>query len=283
LGLEPNELPIQTKKMRKSSWFLGLLILSSTYVRAQEVARVNDTVLTLEELNRKFRVATQMMGSTPLNRQQFAEEWVKRELGRQKALELKLDKDPDVLDRLDNVLYTSWIERTLTPEFDKIKATESDLKSFYLKNPEIRTSHIFVAVKPNATKDEESQAFARIRRIRDEELKKKVSFSEVAQKFSEGPAAPMGGDLDYQFREKLDPAYYEAARKLKSVGQVSDIVRTQFGFHLIRLTGVRSWTEVDRGLVRQLYTNEKKQEIFDRTMANLRKSARVSIRKELLQ
>jgi peptidyl-prolyl cis-trans isomerase C/peptidyl-prolyl cis-trans isomerase D len=269
--------------MRKSSWFLGLLILSSTYVRAQEVARVNDTVLTLEELNRKFRVATQMMGSTPLNRQQFAEEWVKRELGRQKALELKLDKDPDVLDRLDNVLYTSWIERTLTPEFDKIKATESDLKSFYLKNPEIRTSHIFVAVKPNATKDEESQAFARIRRIRDEELKKKVSFSEVAQKFSEGPAAPMGGDLDYQFREKLDPAYYEAARKLKSVGQVSDIVRTQFGFHLIRLTGVRSWTEVDRGLVRQLYTNEKKQEIFDRTMANLRKSARVSIRKELLQ
>ena len=160
----------------------------------------------------------------------------------------------------------------------------NEAEAFYRQQPEIRTSHIFVEVRPGASKEEDKKARDRIQNIYDTHVKTaKMSFAEIAQKFSEGVAAPMGGDIDYQTRDRLDPQYYDTALKLREPGKVSGVVRTRFGYHIIRLTAVRSWKDVDRAKIKRLAFEDRRQKLFDDYMSRLRKSASVQVKAGLLK
>jgi len=87
----------------------------------------------------------------------------------------------------------------------------------------------------------------------------------------------MGGDLDYRMKDRLDPAYYHAALKLGKAGDISSIVRTPFGLHLIRLTGKHNWSEVDRQHVKHVILDDKRQEIVSHYLNDLRQKAKVTI------
>lgn len=260
----------------------GVLILASAAYAATELAKVNGKTITLEEFNKKYNALLPLYQNKTPTRANVLDDLVKRELGLQEARRLKIDRDPEVIEEMETALYQAFLRKVLTKEFEKISVTDTDARQFYQRNPEIRTSHIFVQVRPNATKEEEAEALRRIREIESKELKSGKSFAEVAQKFSEGVAAPMGGDIDYQTKDKLDPAYYNAALALKTPGRVSGIVRTQFGYHIIKLTAIREWNDVDRATVKQLLVTERRQQIFDRYMAGLRSKAKVSIKTNLL-
>ena len=109
-----------------------------------------------------------------------------------------------------------------------------------------------------------------------------MGFAEIAQRFSEGPSAPMGGDIDYQTRDRLDPTYYQTALKLGSVGKVSEVVRTQFGYHVIKLTGIRRWEEADKLAVKRYVFEEQRAKIFEKYIASLKSSSQVVLHPELL-
>jgi len=260
----------------------GVLVLASAAWAATELARVNGSVITLEEFNKKYSALLPLYQNKTPTRANVLDDLVKRELGLQEARRLKIDKDPEVVEEMETALYQAFLRKVLTKEFEKISVSDTDAREFYQRNPEIRTSHIFVQVRPNAPKDEEQDALKRIREIESKQLRSGKSFAEVAQKFSEGVAAPMGGDIDYQTKDKLDPAYYRAALALKSPGKVSGIVRTQFGYHIIKLTAIRPWNDVDRATVKQLLAAERRQQIFDKYMAGLRSRAKVSVKTNLL-
>jgi parvulin-like peptidyl-prolyl isomerase len=141
-----------------------------------------------------------------------------------------------------------------------------------------------VAVRADASDEEAKKALARITEIRDQQLKPgKMSFAEVAQRFSDGVAAPVGGDLDYNTRDKLDPAFYDAAVKLKTPGTISSIVRSQFGYHIIKLTGVRPWSETDQAQIKRLVYDERRSQIFEKYMADLRKASKVNVNQAALK
>jgi peptidyl-prolyl cis-trans isomerase C/peptidyl-prolyl cis-trans isomerase D len=263
---------------------LALLTLSGTAVGATELAKINGTVVTLEDFNKKYRENLKFFQFKAPTKKGVLDDLIKRELGIQEARKLGLDKDPDVIDRMNTVLYHALLDKKLSKEFEGIHVTDDEAKSFYSRNPEVRTSHIFVAVRPDATAEQDRKAREKIKKIQDEQLKDgKMSFAEVAQRFSEGVAAPMGGDIDYQTRDKLDPTYYDTAVKLKSPGKVSGIIRSQFGYHIIKLTAVRPWEEVDRAQVKRQLFDERRSQIFEQYMRQLRQQAKVSVREELLK
>jgi peptidyl-prolyl cis-trans isomerase C/peptidyl-prolyl cis-trans isomerase D len=160
--------------------------------------------------------------------------------------------------------------------------TDEEAKAHYKKNPEIRTSHIFIGLRPDATVDQEGAARKRLIEVQ-ESLKKGASFAALAQTHSEGPAAPMGGDIDYKTRESLDPAYYNAALELGKPGKVSGIVRTPFGLHLIKLTAVREWDDADISQVKRQIFDEKRAALFEKFMGRLRNEAKVSVNTALLK
>ena len=88
--------------------------------------------------------------------------------------------------------------------------------------------------------------------------------------------------MDYQAKDRLDPTFYSTAIALKSPGKVSGIIKTQFGYHIIKLTAIREWLDVDKATVKQMMLNEKRQGIFDRDMGQLRAKASVSIQSGLV-
>jgi len=262
----------------------GISVFSVSIIQAAtELARVNKTVITLEDFNKKYRDNLRFFQLKQPKKGEVLDDLIKRELGVQEAKHLGLDRDPEVIDRMNTVLYHALLEKKLTKEFEAIHVTDNEAKSYYERNPEIRTSHIFVAVRPDASAKEQKDAYDRIKKIRDEHLADgKMSFAEVAQRFSEGPAAPMGGDIDYQTRERLDPTYYETALKL-GTGKVSGIIRSRFGYHIIKLTALRPWEEEDKAQVKRMVFEEQRAKIFDKYMGNLRGQSQVVVHRELLK
>jgi len=255
-----------------------------TAYSATELAKINGNVITLEEFNKKYRENLKFFQFKAPTKKGVLDDLVKRELGIQEAKKIGLDHDPEILDRMNTVLYHALLDKKLSKEFEAIHLEDSEAHEFYDRNPEIRTSHIFVSVRAGAPADQERKAFEKIKQIQDDYLRDgKMSFAEVAQRYSEGVAAPMGGDIDYQTKDKLDPNYYETAIKLKTPGKMSGIVRSQFGYHIIKLTAMRPWTEVDKAQVKRLLFEERRQTIFEKYMDGLKKQAKVTTHSELLK
>jgi parvulin-like peptidyl-prolyl isomerase len=263
---------------------LGSLIAAGTSVAATEVAKVNGKSITLEELNKRYQQSLQFYQPKTPTKKGLLDDLIKRELGIQEAKKLGLDRDPEVIEAMNTVLFNALVSKKLSKEFEEINVSDSDAKDYYSKNPEIRTSHIFVAAPFNSTPDEEKKARARIQKIYDEHIRNgKENFAEVAQRFSEGAAAPMGGDVDYKMRGMIDPAYYDAALALRSPGRVSGIVRSQAGYHIIKLTAVRSWDDVDHAAVKRLVIDERQRHAFDKLMNQLRSNSKVMVHNELVK
>jgi len=261
----------------------GLVLFASSTQAATVLAKVGNTTITLEDFNRKYDENRKFFQGRVPSKKDVLSDLIKREVGVQEAKRLGMEKDPDVQDRMQTILFQTFIEKQLQKQFDQIHITDPMAKSFYERYPEIRTSNIFVAVAPGASLEDEKAAKDKLLSIRSQHLSGgKMSFAEAAQKFSEAPDAPTGGDLDYQTRDKLDPAYYAAARKL-SVGQVSDPVRSSLGWHLIKVTAIRPWSAADHARFKRLAFEEEKQKIFDRYMSSLQSKAKVSVNDSLLK
>jgi parvulin-like peptidyl-prolyl isomerase len=274
------------KKILATAAILSLAAVGAARVieAATELARVGSTVITLEDFNKKYRDNLKFFQFKAPSKKNVLDDLIKRELGIQEARKIGLDKDPDVIERMNTVLYHALLDKKLSKEFEAITITDAEAEAYYNKNPEIRTSHIFIGVPAGAKPEDEKKALEKIRKIQNENLKPgKMSFAEVAQRFSEGVAAPMGGDIDYQTKDKLDPAYYSAALALKTPGKVTDVVRTQFGYHIIRLTAVRPWDEADKAQVKRILFDEQRAKIFDKYMAQLRANGKVTVKADLLK
>lgn len=132
----------------------------------------------------------------------------------------------------------------------EVTVTEADTRGYYDSNPQyfiqpeqVRASHILFSVAPDAPDDEveaaRQKAEAALSRYRDGE-----EFSDLARELSEGPSGPDGGDLGFFGRSQMVKPFEDAAFAME-VGAVSDPVRTDFGFHLIRLTARNEEQTVD--------------------------------------
>lgn len=126
----------------------------------------------------------------------------------------------------------------------KISVQDADVKAFYDKNPQqfqqpetFRASHILIRVETSATPDQKKAARERIDGLL-KQVRAGGDFAELAKANSQDSSASNGGDLNYFGRGQMVPAFEQAVVALK-VGQVSDVVETPFGYHVIKLTEIR--------------------------------------------
>jgi peptidyl-prolyl cis-trans isomerase C len=117
----------------------------------------------------------------------------------------------------------------------KITVSEEDISAYYAANPkqfeafeQREASHILLKTEAEAAK------YLQLLR------QKKASFSDLAKKHSIDPTAKNGGDLGWFKKGDLVPAFEKAAFALKYKGSISDVVKTQFGFHIIKLTDIKT-------------------------------------------
>jgi len=124
---------------------------------------------------------------------------------------------------------------------------EADLQKYYKENEkryispeERRASHILVKAEKSAPADVRAKAKAKAEALLNEVKKNPASFAEVAKKNSEDKGtAERGGDLDFFGRGAMVKPFEDAAFSMKE-GEISGIVESDFGYHIIKVTGVHA-------------------------------------------
>jgi peptidyl-prolyl cis-trans isomerase D len=128
-----------------------------------------------------------------------------------------------------------------------IVLNEQDLKSYYEQNlqrlsskEERRASHILITAAKDAPEAEKKAARAKAEDLLKAVKAKPASFAEVARKNSQDPgSAVKGGDLDFFGRGAMVKVFEDAAFSLKK-SEISDIVESEFGYHIIQLTDIKA-------------------------------------------
>lgn len=127
-----------------------------------------------------------------------------------------------------------------------IAVSEDDLKTYYEQNrarlagqEERRASHILINAPKSASAEERAKAKARAEELLAQARKNPVGFADLARKNSEDSgSAPNGGDLDFLVRSAIDKPISDAIFSLQK-GAISDVVESDFGYHVIQLNDVR--------------------------------------------
>ncbi len=133
------------------------------------------------------------------------------------------------------------IQQFIDKEFvQKITVSGRESKDYYDSHPEVfkqpgqvRASHILIKVDPGADEAQKTEARKKLEKIQGK-LQKGEDFAALAKEFSEGPSSAKGGDLGYFKRGQMVKPFEEAAFVLEP-GKLSDIVETEFGYHLIKV------------------------------------------------
>jgi peptidyl-prolyl cis-trans isomerase SurA len=122
-----------------------------------------------------------------------------------------------------------------------VKVTPAEVKDFFAEipkdslpyfNAEVEIGEI--AIKPEANDETRAATVARLKEIRENIVNEVITFEDAAKKYSADGSGQAGGDLGWTKRGKFVPEFEAAAYNLEP-GQMSDIVQSEFGYHLIKL------------------------------------------------
>ena len=189
--------------------------------------------------------------------------------------------DAVIQDLRDSMVYEKFVNAQIA---DQLQVTEEEAKTFYDDNPklfetpeQVRASHILVPFDANDPNNGKEQAKAKIEGIL-QQLKDGADFAELAKTTGGFPSAPRGGDLGYFKKGDMVPSFEDAAFQLET-GQISDIVETIYGYHIIKVTdhkaaGVVSFEEAKSDITNYL-KSKKENEAANKYYESLIKEATI--------
>jgi parvulin-like peptidyl-prolyl isomerase len=254
----------------------------SLFAQNTVLATVGSKTITLEEFNRKFN-EVKAQASNPPTKEQFLEDLIRYSIGLQEAEKRNLQKDPVVLDRMNQEIYKALLEKELGEKVQKITVNDKDMEDFYKNNPEIRFSHIMIEVKVGATSEQRAEAKRRAEEIWQEVKGSKRPFEELVRLYTDDPISKQtGGDVGWQNRVTVMPSVYETLLKMKE-GEIRGLVDTRFGFHIIKLSGKRTFKDADKRTLRAAVFDEKRKVIFNQFFDSLKKGYSIKENRGLLK
>jgi parvulin-like peptidyl-prolyl isomerase len=195
----------------------------------------------------------------------IAERHIVAEAARAKKMDDDVHVQAGLLVANDSVLYSAFYRKEV---LDKV-VPESEIKAFYDKNKErllvpeqIKIRQIFVSPRPeteikntegNDAKTE-GEAKQKIDRIAGE-LKGGADFATLAKQWSEDPSATSGGELPWFGKGRMIPVFEEAAFKLNP-GQISEPLKTEFGYYILKGEEKREKIQIPYEQVRDQIQNQ---------------------------
>jgi len=178
-------------------------------------------------------------------------------------------------------------KRLITVEVkDKAQATSEEVKEYYEKNKEKfmrpearRLKHILISVKPEAKTEEWKAKKLRAQEVLDK-IKAGEDMSVVAEEYSDGPYRVEGGDMGLVYRGRLRPDLENQVFQLEP-GQLSGIIETIYGYHIVRIEEVRpeeqlSLQDVYPKVQKEL-TEKKEKQLQKALTVRLRKNAHIEV------
>ena len=190
--------------------------------------------------------------------------------------EEKLRKDTE-RELVVNTLMEKWFV-TLPP------VTDAELEKYYKDNPQqfqqkerVKASHILVKVEEGASAETKAAAKKKIEGVQAK-LKAGGDFAALAKENSDCPSKERGGDLGFFGKGQMVPEFETAAFALKP-GELSGVVETKFGYHIIKGTehqqpGVTALADV-KDRLKSFLENGKKREFLQKKLDEVKKGAKI--------
>ncbi|MDD2851986.1 MAG: peptidylprolyl isomerase [Desulfuromonadaceae bacterium] len=179
---------------------------------------------------------------------------------------------------ISSFVETEFVAKTTVPE--------TEIRAFYDGNPDkfhqnetVKASHILIGVDSSASAEEKKKAHDKAVALR-KELSGGADFATLAKENSTCPSSQQGGDLGFFGTGQMVPAFEKAAFALKP-GEISDVVETQFGYHIIKLIEKKPAASVDYTLVKAkieaFLKGQKVNEALQKFVADARKTAKIEM------
>lgn len=264
---------------------IGLALFLSFFTQAasaQVLAKVGNREITLESFKEKFAEIKRQTINPPTP-EAFLEDLIRFEMGVQEAEKRKIENDPLVKERLRQELYKALIEMEIGKAVEGIQISEAEMRDYYKKNPEYRSSHILIEYKPDATVEQKALALKRANEIYEEVKKSKRPFEELVKLYSDDTLSKnSGGDIGFQNRITVVPTYYEAMVALKP-NEISKPVPTLYGYHIIKVTGRRSYDDANKRQIRAAVFDVKRKRLFDQYFNKISSKYKVTKDEKLIK
>jgi len=178
---------------------------------------------------------------------------------------------------INNYIDKEFVAKTAITDAEARKFYEENLEKYFKKPESMRASHILIGADEKASAEDRKKAKEKAEAIL-KRVKGGEDFAAVAKKDSSCPSASQGGDLGSFTRGQMVPPFEKAAFALKP-GEISDVVETQFGYHVIKMTEKQEATtekfEDVKGKIGDFLKREKVQKAITDRIAELRKTAKL--------
>ncbi len=182
-----------------------------------------------------------------------------------------------------DLLISHFVETTFV---SKASVSDAEIRAFYDKNPDkfkrnetVKASHILIGTDSNTSADDKKKAQEKAEKLR-KELAGGADFAALAKGNSSCPSSQKGGDLGYFGKGQMVPAFEKAAFALKP-GEISDVVETQFGYHIIKLTERKPAETADykdvKAKIEEYLKGQNVNEAIQKYIADTRKTAKIEI------
>lgn len=278
----------------------ALILASCTNKKADEKAKagqpassgvdylikIDNNTLTKEDIDKELKNLPENIKqgffSDQANAEKFLDEFATKEIVTMEAKKRGIENDKDFLRRVEYFKKITAAQMLLEKELgEKSKVSDKEVEQYYKKNkdeftspPQMRLSHIMMKTEEGIKKA-------------DERLKKGEDFAKVAKDLSEDKeSAKNGGDLGSFEKGKMPVEFNNAVANLKK-GQVSGIVKTEFGFHIIKLADIKEGARIELNTVkenvRSMLSQEKQKDIVEKYIQDLRKKYKVEINKAAVE
>ena len=260
-----------------------IVILSSIYAtifgcgkKNEVLVRIDGKAVTAKEIENKISALPERYREVIKgDKRKFLDELIVDELLYGEALRANVEKEKEVLELIEEAKKKIIIAKLLKEKVDDaISISDEEVENYYQNNqdkfrtPEVlRASHILLK-----TEKESSDALL--------ELANGRNFEDLARSRSTDPTSQKGGDIGYFTKGQLDPDFEKACFAMEE-GKISDVVKTKFGFHIIKLTekkaqALENFEDVKERIKRNLL-NDKRKKSFVSLIQKLKDRAKIDI------
>ena len=257
------------KFFRYAALALSAALLTQPASAEEPVAVVNGVAIPHARLEMRIKAASsQGQPDNPELRKTAREELISVELMAQEAVKKGLDKQPDTMTKLDlakqSVLVGAFVQDHYAthPINDEALQQEYETLKLATGSREYKARHILVK--------DEAQAKSIVA-----QMKKGAKFNKLASKHSQDPGSKdKGGELDWSMPGNFVPQFSNAMVSLKK-GEVSDPVKSDFGWHIIKLDDVRDFNFPPLQEVKPELTQRLQQQSVVKAVEELRLKAKI--------
>ena len=207
-----------------------------TFLNGQSVLKIDNQNVSLDEFKSIFYKNNHETEITKEYLSEYMDLFVNFKLKVKEAIELGLDTNQNFINELEGYRKQLAKPYLKNKKFDKKMLDES----YSRIQKDINASHILIKVNQNANDNERKSAFDKALKIKKSIIEGAISFSEAAKKYSDDKSALTNeGNLGY-FTAFMMVYNFESAAYNTSINEISEPVKTKYGYHLIKVNDIRS-------------------------------------------